>query len=84
MEEIKALNKLPNDWDLELKKNGLYPDLSEAINKLLLFHKEGKEIFPAFNNIYKAFELCSYSNTKIGRAHVRTPVTEKSRMPSSA
>ena len=65
MEEIKALNKLPNDWDLELKKNGLYPDLSEAINKLLLFHKEGKEIFPAFNNIYKAFELCSYSNTKI-------------------
>ena len=65
MEEIKALNKLPNDWDLELKKNGLYPNLSEAINKLLLFHKEGKEIFPTFNNIYKAFELCSYSNTKI-------------------
>jgi uracil-DNA glycosylase len=65
MEEIKALKKLPNDWDLELKKNGLYPNLSEAINKLLLFHKEGKEIFPAFNNIYKAFELCSYSNTKI-------------------
>ena len=23
-------------------------------------------------------------NSKIGRAHVRTPVTEKSRMPSSA
>jgi len=65
MEEIKALNKLPNDWGFELKKNGLYPNLSEAINKLLLFHKEGKEIFPAFNNIYRAFELCSYSNTKI-------------------
>ena len=24
------------------------------------------------------------TNSKIGRAHVRTPVTEKSRMPSSA
>lgn len=65
MEEIKALNKLPNDWGFELKKNSLYPDLSETINKLLSFHKEGKEIFPAFKNVYKAFELCSYSDTKV-------------------
>lgn len=65
MEEIKALNKLPNDWDFELKKNSLYPNLSETINKLLSFHKEGKEIFPAFKNVYKAFELCSYSDTKV-------------------
>ena len=28
--------------------------------------------------------VASYSAFKIGRAHVRTPVTEKSRMPSSA
>lgn len=65
MEEIKALNKLPNDWDFELKKNSLYPNLSETINKILSFHKEGKEIFPAFKNVYKAFELCSYSDTKV-------------------
>ena len=31
------------------------------------------------------FEVENYGeDTKIGRAHVRTPVTEKSRMPSSA
>ena len=65
MEEIKALNKLPNDWYFELKRNGLYPDLSEPINNLLSFYKEGKEIFPEFKNIYKAFKLCSYSDTKV-------------------
>jgi uracil-DNA glycosylase len=65
MEEIKALNKLPNDWYFELKRNGIYPDLYEPINNLLSFHKEGKEIFPDFKNIYKAFKLCSYSDTKV-------------------
>lgn len=65
MEEIKALNKLPNDWDFELKKNSLYPNLSKTINKLLSFHEESKEIFPEFKNVYKAFELCSYSDTKV-------------------
>ena len=28
--------------------------------------------------------LLKFRETEIGRAHVRTPVTEKSRMPSSA
>ena len=65
MKEIKALNKLPNDWHFELKRSGLYPDLSEPINNLLSFYKEGKEIFPEFKNIYKAFKLCSYSDTKV-------------------
>ena len=50
---------------LRAQKNGIYPNLYEPISKLLLFHREGKVIFPAFKNIYKAFELCSYSDTKV-------------------
>ena len=32
----------------------------------------------------KKLKLGTFKETEIGRAHVRTPVTEKSRMPSSA
>ena len=35
------------------------------------------------DNVYDPNEISSI-DTEIGRAHVRTPVTEKSRMPSSA
>jgi uracil-DNA glycosylase len=65
MQQIKDLNKIPNDWDYELKRDGMSLNLFEPINKLLSFHKAGKEIFPAFQNIYKAFELCSFLNTKV-------------------
>ena len=65
MQQIKALNKIPNDWDYELRKNGISFNLSEPINKLLSFQQTGKEICPALQDIYKAFELCSFSNTKV-------------------
>jgi uracil-DNA glycosylase len=65
MQQIKDLNKIPNDWGYELKRDGMSLNLFEPINKLLSFHKAGKEIFPAFQNIYKAFELCSFLNTKV-------------------
>ena len=65
MQQIKALNKIPNDWDHELRKNGISFNLSELINKLLSLQEAGKEIYPAFKDIYKAFELCSFSNTKV-------------------
>ena len=65
MQQIKSLNKIPNDWDDELKKNGISFNLFELINKLLSFQQAGKEIYPAFKDIYKAFELCSFSNTKV-------------------
>ena len=35
-------------------------------------------------NDFDNIEYFKFDVTKIGRAHVRTPVTEKSRMPSSA
>jgi uracil-DNA glycosylase len=65
MQQIKALNKIPNDWDYELRKNRISFNLSEPINGLLSFQKAGKEIYPAFQDIYKAFELCSFLNTKV-------------------
>ena len=65
MQQIKALNKIPNDWDYEFRKNGISFNLSELINKLLSLQEAGKEIYPAFQDIYKAFELCSFSNTKV-------------------
>ena len=65
MQQIKALNKIPNDWDYEFSKNGISYNLLEPINKILSFHKAGKEIYPAFQDIYKAFELCSFLNTKV-------------------
>jgi uracil DNA glycosylase len=60
MQQIKSLKKIPNDWDDELRKNGISFNLFEPINKLLSFQQEGKEIYPAFQDIYKAFELCSF------------------------
>ena len=65
MQQIKALNKIPNDWDYELTKNGISLNLFEPINNLLSFQQAGKEIYPALQDIYKAFELCSFSNTKV-------------------
>ena len=65
MQQIKSLNKIPNDWDDELRKNEISFNLFETINKLLSFQQEGKEIYPALQDIYKAFELCSFSNTKV-------------------
>ena len=35
------------------------------------------------NNLWK-LKVVNIRDAEIGRAHVRTPVTEKSRMPSSA
>ena len=65
MQQIKSLNKIPNDWDYELRKNGISFNLFEPISKLILFQQAGKEIYPALQDIYKAFELCSFSNTKV-------------------
>ena len=65
MQQINALNKIPNDWDYELRKNGVTINLLKPINKLLSFQRAGKEIYPALQDIYKAFELCSFSNTKV-------------------
>ena len=65
MQQIKSLNKIPNDWDDELRKNEIPFNLLETINKLLSFQQAGKEIYPALQDIYKAFELCSFSNTKV-------------------
>ena len=57
MQQIKSLNKIPNDWDYELRKNGISFNLFEPINKLISFQQAGKEIYPALQDIYKAFEL---------------------------
>jgi len=65
MQQIKSLNKIPNDWDYELRKNGISFNLFEPINNLISFQQAGKEIYPALQDIYKAFELCSFSNTKV-------------------
>ena len=65
MQQIKSLNKIPNDWDDELRKNEISFNLFETISKLLSFQQAGKEIYPALQDIYKAFELCSFSNTKV-------------------
>ena len=65
MQQIKSLKKIPNDWDYELRKNGISFNLLELINKLLSLQQAGKEIYPALQDIYKAFELCSFSNTKV-------------------
>ena len=65
MQQIKSLNKIPNDWDDELRKNEISFNLFETISKLLSFQQQGKEIYPALQDIYKAFELCSFSNTKV-------------------
>ena len=65
MQQIKALNKIPNDWDSELRKNGISFNLFEPIDKILSLQRAGKEIYPALEDIYKAFELCSFSNTKV-------------------
>ena len=51
MQQIKSLNKIPNDWDDELRKNEISFNLFETINKLLSFQQEGKEIYPALEDI---------------------------------
>ena len=65
MQQIKSLNKIPNDLDSELRKNGSSFNIFEPINKLISCQHACKEIYPALQDIYKAFELCSFSNTKV-------------------
>ena len=43
MQQIKSLNKIPNDWDDELRKNGISFNLLKPINKLLSFQQAGKK-----------------------------------------
>ena len=70
-EEIESLYFfLSKRWDLKLRNNIIIKLPNDNT-------KEGLKLVSEFlhNNEFK---------DKIGRAHVRTPVTEKSRMPSSA
>ena len=62
--------------------SGKVKDIKSTINRLkkIFSFKE----FDNSNNSKSLFQPFHKPKVKIGRAHVRTPVTEKSRMPSSA
>ena len=75
LDQLKAfLLKMQND--ASLKQNVLSASTADDVAKI------GSSIGFEFSGD----ELLRFSGKKveIGRAHVRTPVTEKSRMPSSA
>ena len=71
--------------DIEPKKNSIVPgglfNISKSDEKKLDVYEDYPSLYRKFYFTYYGKKVMTY---KIGRAHVRTPVTEKSRMPSSA
>ncbi len=56
---------LPISWKSELKKNSNYEILIKPVETILNKINSGKTIYPKVNQLFRAFELCSFSSTKV-------------------
>ena len=67
---IKMNNKffnltLSKSWEYELKKISDLSSLKKPVNYVFKEISRNKEISPDINDIFKAFEYCSFSSTKV-------------------
>ena len=65
MNKFNHLLKLPSDWHKTFKEGGVAIDLSNPIDELETLLKNNKHIYPKANDIYNAFKLCSFKDTKV-------------------
>ena len=65
MQQFETYLKLPNDWQEEIEKANLNLGLDQPIKEIFKQIKSKVNIYPSLENIYKAFELCSYKKTKV-------------------
>ena len=65
MNKFNDLLKLPSDWHKTLKEGGVGIDLSEPTAELVKLFKNKKNFYPKVNDIYNAFKLCSFKDTKV-------------------
>ena len=65
MSEFNKLKQLPNDWDQEFKLSGIPLDLFLPIERLKELQDIQSEIYPDIDNVYNAFKLCSFKDTKV-------------------
>ena len=65
MNKYFSNSKLPISWKNELNKISDLSSLDKPIRYILNDISKGKKISPSHNNIFKAFEYCSFSSTKV-------------------
>ena len=65
MNKYFSNSKLPISWKNELNKISDLSSLDKPIRYILNDISKGKQISPSHNNIFKAFEYCSFSSTKV-------------------
>lgn len=65
MQQFETYLRLPNDWQKEIEKANLNLGLDQPIKEIFKQIKSKVNIYPSLENIYKAFELCSYKKTKV-------------------
>ena len=65
MSEFNKLIQLQNDWHQEFKLSGIPLDLFLPIERLKELQDIQSEIYPDIDNVYNAFKLCSFKDTKV-------------------
>ena len=65
MNKYFSNSKLPISWKNELNKISDLSSLDKPMRYILNEISKGKKISPSHNNIFKAFECCSFSSTKV-------------------
>lgn len=65
MSKFNHLLQLPADWHKALKEEGVAFDLSKPTTELETLFKNKKNFYPETNDIYNAFKLCSFKDTKV-------------------
>ncbi len=65
MNKYFSNSKLPISWENELNKISDLASLDKPMRYILNEISNDKKISPNLNNIFKAFEYCSFSSTKV-------------------
>tara|TARA_Y100001935_G_scaffold195708_1_gene163812 strand:- start:6398 stop:7075 length:678 start_codon:yes stop_codon:yes gene_type:complete len=65
MNKIRTQISLPKSWFLEHKKHFDLESLCDPIDYICDEYLKNKKIAPEPQNIFKAFELCTYQETKV-------------------
>jgi len=65
MNKYFANPQLSTSWENELKKTSNLSSLDKPLRYILNEISNDKQISPNLNNIFKAFEYCSFSSTKV-------------------
>ena len=65
MHKIESLLNLPKDWNKELNKSNLSPDIDRPVNHLKALGDNIILVYPPVDSIYNAFQLCTYTDTKV-------------------